>query len=384
MISFWIVVLVYVLLGLLETEAIARKARAALSAGAAHVLIDGSALTASKLRRFLLVRTIMSLATGSMVWALSAAFGLRFAAEWGVIAFTLNYIPFIGPFVATLLPTLYALAQFGSPQSAVFIFAGLNVIQFIIGSYIEPRVAGYALAISPFLVLFSVFFWMFLWGLFGAFIGVPITIAILTYCSQSPSTDLDCPTAGLARRKSPRLAPRAMRRMLTDGRFTNEPGITDPGMWATRLAKPTRLIEIAPPSSPAIPTPTNTASVRPPAPRNVASAAFSTWPTKRPSTGTFAASSVNDKPPSMPMNAVDFHPRSMPCQSRAAAMAPAAPQIASTRSMVVVSRPDIAGSHGRRRAATVRLSMQGSVRLPPTPAEVHRAALVPWFRPVTS
>ena len=189
MISFWIVVLVYVLLGLLDTEAVARKARAVLDPGAARVLIDGSALTAFKLRRFLLVRTIMSLATGLMVWALSAAFGLRFAAEWGVIAFTLNYIPFIGPFVATLLPTLYALAQFGSPQSAVFIFACLNVIQFIIGSYIEPRVAGYALAISPFVVLFSVFFWTFLWGLFGAFIGVPITIAILTYCSQAPTTE---------------------------------------------------------------------------------------------------------------------------------------------------------------------------------------------------
>jgi predicted PurR-regulated permease PerM len=188
MISFWIVVLVYVLLGLLDTEAIARKARTVLDPGAARVLIDGSALTATKLRRFLLVRTIMSLATGLLVWALSAAFGLRFAAEWGVIAFTLNYIPFIGPFVATLLPALYALAQFGSPQSAVFIFAGLNVIQFVVGSYIEPRVAGYALAISPFLVLFSVFFWTFLWGLFGAFIGVPITIALLTYCSQSSST----------------------------------------------------------------------------------------------------------------------------------------------------------------------------------------------------
>ena len=62
------------------------------------------------------------------------------------------------------------------------------MIEFIIGSYIEPRVAGYALKISPFIVLFSVFFWTFLWGLFGAFIGVPITIAILTYCSQSPST----------------------------------------------------------------------------------------------------------------------------------------------------------------------------------------------------
>jgi len=209
MFSFWVVVIVYVLLGLLDTEAIARNARKALSPEAAAVLIEGTALTASKLRHYMLVRTLMSLATGLMVWALAAASGLRFAAEWGAIAFALNYIPFIGPFVATLLPTLYALAQFGSPQSALLIFAGLNVIQFIIGSYIEPRVAGYALAITPFAVLFSVFFWSFIWGVFGAFIGVPITIAILTYCAQSPSTRwiaelLGSPTSSPGGRHSPK------------------------------------------------------------------------------------------------------------------------------------------------------------------------------------
>ncbi len=187
-ISFWIVVVVYVLLGLLDTEATSRNIRRALSGETANALIGGGALTASKLRRYMLVRTVMSLATGALVWALSAAFGLRFAAEWGVIAFTLNYIPFMGPFVSTLLPSAFALAQFGSPQAAVLIFAGLNIIQFVIGSYIEPRVAGYALAMSSFLVLFSVFFWSFVWGLFGAFIGVPITIAILTFCAQFSST----------------------------------------------------------------------------------------------------------------------------------------------------------------------------------------------------
>lgn len=188
MFSFWIVVVIYVLLGLLDIEAIARNARTALSPQAAKVLIDGTASTAAKFRRYMLVRTVMSLATGAMVWVLASATGLRFAAEWGVMAFALNYIPFVGPFVATFLPTLYAVAQFDSLYSALALFAGLNLIQFVIGSYIEPRVAGYALAITPFVVLFSVFFWVFIWGMFGAFIGVPITIALVTYCAQSPST----------------------------------------------------------------------------------------------------------------------------------------------------------------------------------------------------
>jgi len=187
MVSFWLVVLVYVLLGLLEIGPVARRIPTALKEDAARVLIVGSSLTAAKLRRYMLIRTIMSVATGGMVYILAAALGLQLAAEWGVIAFTLNFIPFIGPFIATLLPTLYALAQFESLQWALVVFAGLNLIQFVIGSYIEPRVAGKKLAISPFVVLFSVFLWTFLWGLFGAFIGVPIAIAALTFCAQSRS-----------------------------------------------------------------------------------------------------------------------------------------------------------------------------------------------------
>lgn len=187
-ISFWLVVVVYLILGLLEVGDFEAKIRKLKNRNAARVLLNGSIATAAKFRRYMLIRTVMSVATGTMVWVLAYAAGLNLAAEWGVIAFTLNYIPFIGPFVATMFPTLFALAQFESWEAALAVFACLNIIQFVIGSYIEPRVAGSALAMSPFLVLFSVFFWAFLWGLFGAFIGVPITIAVLTFCAQHPSS----------------------------------------------------------------------------------------------------------------------------------------------------------------------------------------------------
>lgn len=130
----------------------------------------------------------MSVATGLAVWAFAAAVGLRLPAEWGIVAFTFNYIPFIGPWIATLLPACYALAQFQSPQAALVVFVCLGAAQFVIGSYIEPRVAGKSLGISPSLVLFSVFLWTFLWGIFGTFIGVPITIALLAFCAQFAQT----------------------------------------------------------------------------------------------------------------------------------------------------------------------------------------------------
>lgn len=187
-ISFWLVVIVYVILGLLEVEGAERKLRTMPNQRAARVVLDGAAETAVKFRRYVIIRTSMSAATGMLVWVIASLVGLPLAAEWGVIAFALNYIPFIGPFIATVFPTLFALAQFGSWQEALIVFVCLNIAQFIIGSYIEPHVSGSALAISPFLVLFSVFLWTFLWGLFGAFIGVPITIAVLTFCAQHPSS----------------------------------------------------------------------------------------------------------------------------------------------------------------------------------------------------
>ncbi len=186
--SFWLVVLVYVILGLLEVEATARKVRALPNHDAARILHTGTVQAADKIRRYMVVRTLMSILTGVLVWTVAVLFGLPLAAEWGVIGFTLNYIPFIGPFIATLLPTLLAVVQYETWQAVIAIFVCLNVIQFVVGNYVEPRLSGRALSLSPFAVLLSVFLWTFLWGLSGTFIGVPITVAALAFCAQSQST----------------------------------------------------------------------------------------------------------------------------------------------------------------------------------------------------
>jgi AI-2 transport protein TqsA len=188
MLTFWLIALVYVVLGLIEIDDIRERIERLRNPTAVRVLVDGSAATAGKFRKYLLVRTQMSIVTGLLVGLFAAVAGLPFAFEWGVIALVLNYIPFIGPFIATLFPTLLAMTQFESWPAVFGIFACLNIIQFVVGSYIEPRVAGATVSISPFVVLFAIFLWTFLWGLFGTFIGVPITLAILTFCAEHPST----------------------------------------------------------------------------------------------------------------------------------------------------------------------------------------------------
>jgi AI-2 transport protein TqsA len=186
--TFWLIALLYVILGLMEVDDLWRRAKTFLRPETSRILLQGTAATAVKMRKYMEVRTLMSVATGALVGAFAWIVGLQFPLEWGVIAFALNYIPFIGPFVATLFPTLLAMTQFASWEAVVGVFVCLNIIQFVVGSYIEPRVSGAVLSISPTVVLLAVFLWTYLWGLFGAFIGVPIVIAIVTFCAYHPSS----------------------------------------------------------------------------------------------------------------------------------------------------------------------------------------------------
>jgi predicted PurR-regulated permease PerM len=188
LLTFVVITFVFTALGLLEVAIAGKNIESLGNKEAARTILQSSTQIAAKFQRYMLVRSAMSVLTGLVVWAFALLAGLELATAWGLIAFVLNYIPFIGPLVATVFPTLFALVQFGSWQLAAIVFVGLNVIQFLIGSYLEPRIAGAALSLSPFLVLFAVFFWAFLWGLPGAFIGVPIVIACLTLCEQREST----------------------------------------------------------------------------------------------------------------------------------------------------------------------------------------------------
>jgi len=188
LISFVVIAFAFTVLGLLEVDVVRNNIDRLRDSKTGQMLLVVCADIAAKLQKYMLVRTVVSMLTGVVVWSFALLAGIELATAWGVIAFVLNYIPFIGPLFATIFPTVFALVQFESWQLAIAVFACLNLIQFLIGSYLEPRMAGAALSISPFVVLFAVFFWSFLWGVAGAFIGVPIVIAMLTICNEHEST----------------------------------------------------------------------------------------------------------------------------------------------------------------------------------------------------
>ncbi|WP_290544065.1 AI-2E family transporter [Aestuariivirga sp.] len=185
--GFATLVFAFAVLGLLEAEDLAsRLTRAGGRFGGVDMVAAGRE-TAGHFGKYMLVRSIASVTTGAAVWLVAWGVGLEHPAAWAAIAFTLNYIPFLGPLVATILPTVFALLQFESLQVAALVLVSLTAVQFVIGSYLEPVFTGSTLSISPFAVMFVVFLWSMLWGLTGAFIGVPVLVAAMTVCRQIPA-----------------------------------------------------------------------------------------------------------------------------------------------------------------------------------------------------
>ena len=188
LVGFAVLAFVFLMLALMETSDFRERLALATKQAKGPDFAEVGEAIAAKTRKYMIVRTQMSALTGFAVWAWAHFSGLELAPAWGIIAFIVNYIPFIDSFIATLLPSLFAMAQFGTLHESSFVFLGMFAIQFAIGNYLEPLVAGAALSISPLAVVFAVFFFGFLWGMPGAFLGVPILIVILMLCAHYPST----------------------------------------------------------------------------------------------------------------------------------------------------------------------------------------------------
>ncbi|MGD9373211.1 MAG: AI-2E family transporter, partial [Desulfobacterales bacterium] len=139
----------------------------------------------AQIRRYLLIQFVISFVTGILVWFALMLIGVDFAVTWGAVAFFLNFIPTIGSIVASIPPILLALVQFyPSFWPGVIAAVSLITIQLSMGNGIAPKVLGDQLNLSPVVILLSLLFWGWLWGIVGALLSVPIAVAIKIVCDN--------------------------------------------------------------------------------------------------------------------------------------------------------------------------------------------------------
>lgn len=187
-ISLILLILALAILGLNEVGDFQQKAREAFPEDRRRELVESVEEIVSKYQGYLWSCTIAAILQGLSYWLFSLAVGLDFAFVWGLLAFLLNYIPTIGSAVAVIPPTLFALVQFDGVGKPLAVFLGMVLLQILFGNYLDPIIQGRFVKLSPVVVLISIVFWGWVWGIPGALLGVPITIGIVIATDHFPRT----------------------------------------------------------------------------------------------------------------------------------------------------------------------------------------------------
>jgi predicted PurR-regulated permease PerM len=152
--------------------------RARFSPGTADRALEMGAEVSDAVRRYFAVKTLTSLITGVATGLFTLAVGLDLSAIWGLLAFLLEYVPSVGSMIAVVPPALFAFLQFDGFARPLAITGGLIALQLVLGNYVDPKIEGRRMSVSPLVVLLSIVFWAWVWGPFGALLGVPITVTL--------------------------------------------------------------------------------------------------------------------------------------------------------------------------------------------------------------
>jgi AI-2 transport protein TqsA len=137
---------------------------------------------------YLSLKTMVSLLTGFLSYIVLLILGIHSPILWAILIFLLNYIPSIGSLIATAFPAVFAMLQFGDISSGVWVLLSVGVIQLIVGNFIEPKIMGNSLNISPFVVLIALVVWGAIWGIVGMLLSVPITVMMIIIMAQFDNT----------------------------------------------------------------------------------------------------------------------------------------------------------------------------------------------------
>jgi predicted PurR-regulated permease PerM len=179
------IVVVYVIFLLFEQSIFERKLHALLAdPGRAERLRRLLARIARQIEGYLWVKTLSSLLTGTVSFAIMWAVGVDFAEFWALVIFLLNFIPIIGALLGVIFPSLLALVQFETIGPFLVTSLALAATQFVVGNLIEPRLMGRKLHLSPLVIILSLAFWGMLWGVVGMILCVPIMVIVMIICAH--------------------------------------------------------------------------------------------------------------------------------------------------------------------------------------------------------
>ena len=178
--------LVFLILAFALSEAVVFPRKLGVIAGDAVASNERLTAIVDEVQGYLVIKTLVSLATGILLGAWTWAMGLEHWLLLGLIALFLNYIPTIGSVIASVPALALALVEVDAAgafvgvdlKQAVIVGLGYLTVNIVFGNWLEPTLMGRRLGLSTLVVVLSLVFWGWLWGPVGAVLSVPLTMVV--------------------------------------------------------------------------------------------------------------------------------------------------------------------------------------------------------------
>ena len=138
----------------------------------------------SQVSRYLFTVTIINCCLGIAVGTTVGLLGLPNPVMWGVMVAVLNFVPYLGALTGIICMTIGAILSFDSLGYALIfpaVYLGFGTLE---GNLITPWVMGRSLTLNPVLILLSLVFWGWMWGIAGVILAVPILAAFKIFCGH--------------------------------------------------------------------------------------------------------------------------------------------------------------------------------------------------------
>ncbi|WP_157956176.1 AI-2E family transporter [Acuticoccus yangtzensis] len=151
------------------------------------MVVNNIVTTVSK---YLLTITIINACFGISIALTMLLLGMPSPALWGLAAFLLNYLPFVGSLIGTASGVLIGLLTYDDMIWAVLPGVAYFTITTLEGHFITPSVLGQRLELNPVAILLSIALWGFIWGVAGVILAVPILIIVKVMSDNIPEMQL--------------------------------------------------------------------------------------------------------------------------------------------------------------------------------------------------
>jgi AI-2E family transporter len=115
--------------------------------------------------------------------------GLPYAFLWGLLAVPLLFIPLIGFWTATALPTILSLGVFTDWWWPLVVIGLFLVLKSVINMLLEPLLYGRSVGVSQVPLLVMIAFWTWLWGPIGLILATPLTVCLVVFAKHVPQLE---------------------------------------------------------------------------------------------------------------------------------------------------------------------------------------------------